>query len=439
MTQRRRRDDFDLILAHRGRKRKRADRIKRRRRTGVVAATIVLVLAAMRCGGRPRRWNGALRELQPEHAPSRRDRPELVRLRIGRVAARLDPGRAKPRAGHHSQHVAVAAAIDDRDRRPPFLGARRRRLRRHRTRCLEGPHGGQGPRGRLDDHATARAQSLHRPGEDAHAQDQGSLPGDQAREQVAEAEDPQRVPEHGLLRQSRVRRRGCLADVLLQARERADAAPGGAARRLAAGPVGLRPVPQSAGGARPARRGAARSARQQRHHARAVPERDPLELARPEARAHLHAHQAALFLLVRDRRARAAVRREYGARGRAEGLHDDRSASTAPGGEGDPRCAAVQDRPRRGDRLRPAGNRCDSRDDGRGPQHRQPVQPRRSVRAASGVDVQDIRARVRDRERRRSRLDLLHVGSVHVLDRAVVPAAVGGAHVRQRRTQAPSR
>ncbi len=42
----RRRDDFDLILAHRGRKRKRADRIKRRRRAGVIAATIALVIAA---------------------------------------------------------------------------------------------------------------------------------------------------------------------------------------------------------------------------------------------------------------------------------------------------------------------------------------------------------------------------------------------------------
>jgi penicillin-binding protein 1A len=42
----RRRDDFDLILAHRGRKRKRAERIRRRRRAGVAAATVVIAIAA---------------------------------------------------------------------------------------------------------------------------------------------------------------------------------------------------------------------------------------------------------------------------------------------------------------------------------------------------------------------------------------------------------
>ncbi len=44
---RRRRDDFELILAHRGRKRKRSDRIRRRRRAGIVAATIAIALAAL--------------------------------------------------------------------------------------------------------------------------------------------------------------------------------------------------------------------------------------------------------------------------------------------------------------------------------------------------------------------------------------------------------
>ena len=38
-------------------------------------------------------------------------------------------------------------------------------------------------------------------------------------QQVAEAEDPQRLPEHRLLRQPRLRRRGGGADVLLEARE----------------------------------------------------------------------------------------------------------------------------------------------------------------------------------------------------------------------------
>jgi hypothetical protein len=40
-----RRDDLDFILAHRGRKKKRAGRIRRRRRAGVVAGTIAIALA----------------------------------------------------------------------------------------------------------------------------------------------------------------------------------------------------------------------------------------------------------------------------------------------------------------------------------------------------------------------------------------------------------
>ena len=48
MTPRRRRgDDLELILAQRGRKRKRADRIRRRRRAGILAATIVVGLVVV--------------------------------------------------------------------------------------------------------------------------------------------------------------------------------------------------------------------------------------------------------------------------------------------------------------------------------------------------------------------------------------------------------
>ena len=40
------------------------------------------------------------------------------------------------------------------------------------------------------------------------------------------------------------------------------------------------------------------------------------------------------------------------------------------------------------------------------------------------LDVQDVRARVGDRAGRRPRLDVLHLGAVHVLARPVVPGAV---------------
>ena len=54
--------------------------------------------------------------------------------------------------------------------------------------------------------------------------------------------------------------------------------------------------------------------------------RQPLRLKPGE---HLHEHQAAVLLLVRDRRARERLRREHRARGRPARLHDDRAE--APG------------------------------------------------------------------------------------------------------------
>jgi penicillin-binding protein 1A len=44
MSPRRRHDDLDFILAHRGRKRKRSDRVRRRRRAGVIAGTVAVVI-----------------------------------------------------------------------------------------------------------------------------------------------------------------------------------------------------------------------------------------------------------------------------------------------------------------------------------------------------------------------------------------------------------
>ena len=63
----------------------------------------------------------------------------------------------------------------------------------------------------------------------------------------------------------------------------------------------------------------------------------------------------------------------------------------------------------------------------------QPVQPRRAVGAPGRVDLQDVRARLGDREGRRPRLDLLHLGAVHVRRRALVQRgeAVGRAHLRR--------
>ena len=70
---------------------------------------------------------------------------------------------------------------------------------------------------------------------------------------------------------------------------------------------------------------------------------------------------------------------------------------------------------------------------------RQPVQPRGAVGAPGRLDVQDVRARVGDREGRRSRLDLLHLGAVHVHDRARGAATRAEAVGRCTPTATPTR
>ena len=133
----------------------------------------------------------------------------------------------------------------------------------------------------------------------------------------------------------------------------------------------------------------------------------------------LHEDPAALLLLVRDRRARERLRREHRARGRAPGLHDDRAALQAAANRAIRDTLEPARRPGGGDRLGPARNRRDPGDDRGHPWPREePVQPRRPVGAPGGLDLQAVRARRGDREGDRPGLDLLHLGAVHVHDRA---------------------
>ena len=117
---------------------------------------------------------------------------EHVRLRRGRLSARLDPGREEPRARHRSGHVAVDPQGDDRDRGPPLLRARRRRPRGHRAGRRRRHQGRGDRRGRLDDHAAARPQPLHLARADGPAQGEGGVPRHEARRRVVEAADPDR-------------------------------------------------------------------------------------------------------------------------------------------------------------------------------------------------------------------------------------------------------
>ena len=175
---------------------------------------------------RSRRWRSS-----PASAPERRSRPAATSrsLRAGRRSART-PSSTRPTGS------LLGSIPAETNREPVPLAAHRARGCRRRTVAVEDrrfyQHGGvdyvgiaralwqrrqrrQGRRGRLDDRAAARAQPLHGPRANLRAQAQGGLPRDQAEQQLVEGQDPRRVPEHGLLRQPRLRRRGRVADVLL--------------------------------------------------------------------------------------------------------------------------------------------------------------------------------------------------------------------------------
>ena len=356
-------DDGHFLLEVRRRRRLRAARLHRRRRAGAIAAVVgggvaVLVLLVTIGTGAALSAGCSLSTLRPVQIGQNSFLFAADGSRLGSIPAERNREPVTlARAG------AVAAEGDGGGRGSPLLPARRGRLRRDHARALARHQRRQGRAGRLDDHPAARAEPLRRQGAHLHAQAQGGLPRDQAERPLVEGQDPPGVPQHRLLRQPRLRRRGGGGDVLLQAREPAEPPPGGAARGPAAGAVGLRPAAQPGRGDRPAERGAAHDARNRRDHRARVPLGDTLDHCHAQAGQHLHADPGAVLLLVRDRRARARLRREHRSRRRAARLHDDRAAAPARGEQGDPRHPLPARRPGRGDRLGRARHRRDPRDD----------------------------------------------------------------------------
>ncbi len=63
MTRRRSADDLSFILGQRGRKRKRSARIRRRRRAGLIAGTLLIALIVIVAGCRDRRGRGVVARL----------------------------------------------------------------------------------------------------------------------------------------------------------------------------------------------------------------------------------------------------------------------------------------------------------------------------------------------------------------------------------------
>ena len=143
------------------------------------------------------------------------------------------------------QHAVLAA--EDRD----FYDHGGFSPHRHRSRDLEQPLRRR-PAGRIDDHAAVREERVPDPGALVLAQGAGAAARGEARDRRVEGPDPQRLPQHHLLRPRRLRHRGRLAAVLREVRRatsisvRPRRSPRSSARRATT----TRPTPTTSRGSR---------------------------------------------------------------------------------------------------------------------------------------------------------------------------------------------
>ena len=254
---------------------------------------------------------------------------------------------------------------------------------------------------------------IARPAGHAEAQDHRGAPRQRGGGPALEGLDPDRVPEHRLLRdqrgRDRGRRRGGGRDLLLQARPRSDPARGGDDRRPAAGALPIQPVPQPAGGARAAQRGAGGDGAAGLHHRERVPGRDRPGSG-PQPGAQVQPDPPALHLRPRPAGAPGPLRRQHRPERRAQGLHDDRAAPPGGGAERGRLLLGLLlgRRPGVGARL---GRPVERRDRRAGLDPAllvdQPVQLRRPGPAPAGLLVQDLRPDDGDQAGHRPRHDLL--------------------------------
>ena len=266
-------------------------------------------------------------------APTGLDRAEHVRLRGRRHAARLDPGRAEPPAGLAVDGSALDGEGDDRDRGPPLLPARRRRL----ARASRAPLARHRRRARSS-RAARRSRSS------SSATSTRSRASGRSQRKIKEACLAIKLSDkwskdrilatwmnqvyfgnhaYGVEAAAQTYFSKHAEDLTLDA--------GGAARRAAAGAVALRPVPSAATRARAPGRGAASAMLDNGDITRrAVPARASRDHGlHLTAGTALHADPRAVLLQLRPRPADRRVRREHGALGRAPGLHDDRPARSS--------------------------------------------------------------------------------------------------------------
>ena len=340
----------------RKRTRRRSKRTARRTTLGVV---LHRARRDVRRAGRRRARGGLVVHRQPSGHQGReggRPRDELGDLRRRRLPARGDRGEPQPHSGALAPDLAVPAQRHDRDRGQALLGARRAGLRGHRPRRLARRHLRQLRRGRLDHHPAGRPQPVHPGGEgqeDLPAQDRRGLARDPVRAQLHEGRHPHDVPEHRLLRQQRLRRRGRGPDLLLDARGEADAGPERPDRRPPAGADGLRPVHPSLAGPLPQEPGAERDARRRGHQEAGLPQGAqgvPLPQAQPHLPGRPPAHVLRLRQGAAQREARPGQHRPRAER-RPAHRDDPRSAAAVRGPAGHQERPEDPRRPGGGDRL----------------------------------------------------------------------------------------
>ena len=137
-----------------------------------------------------------------------------LHLREQRPRALRPPRLAEPDPAPLRPDLAADEAGDRRDRGQALLRAPRRRRTRDHARALGGHARRRSRAGRVDDHAAVRQEHVHEQPAVDRAQAEGGGARVAARAALVEGPDPDRLPEHDLLRQRGLRRRAGGADVL---------------------------------------------------------------------------------------------------------------------------------------------------------------------------------------------------------------------------------
>ncbi len=212
----------------------REDRLPARRSHRCAPLAALVAPGALGRRPRPARGGGhvhppgvAHRGAGSQRGGHRADHDRLLERRHDRArpSRRREPHQ-RPARGRPARR----AARGPRRGGPRLLRPRRLLPQGHRPRHLEQRLRRRRP-GRVDDHAAVREERVPHAGAHVQAQGEGAAARGQARDDGLEGPDPQRLPQHHLLRPRRLRHRGRVAAVLREVRQRPRPRSGRGARR----------------------------------------------------------------------------------------------------------------------------------------------------------------------------------------------------------------